>query len=130
MHSGLKELGYQNLHQCLQKQTVHQSSVEDFKNYQNESEILSYVQKNCVYLKNAKEVTFVKETLNATLYSVQTANSLHKEVIIKIPRRVAKESLNGFDLICSTQLFSVLKRLEPNSNFEPELFEEIFTVDD
>jgi hypothetical protein len=74
-------------------------------------------------------VTFIRETLNATLYSVTTTNAFQNNTIVKIPRKHAREDLNAFDLMCSVQLFSVLKRLEPNSNYEPELVEEILTVD-
>jgi hypothetical protein len=51
--------------------------------------LLKFLRAHSNYLKTAKEVIFVKETLNATIYKVATA-SLVSEVVIKVPKKHEK----------------------------------------
>lgn len=73
---------------------------DDIQSIQTEDDILRFLQLYSTSLKSAKEVTFLRETLNATLYTVLTVNALQNSLVVKVPK---KHSLfiSAFDLINS-----------------------------
>lgn len=88
---------------------------------ESESEILKFLQSNSNFCRFAKEVTFVRETLQAIVYSVRIGTSPHESYIAKIPKK-AQENLrmsvtsevnqDGYhDLIFSSQMHQAMHAL-------------------
>jgi hypothetical protein len=59
---------------------------------ENETEVLKFLRTHSIFCRFAKEVVFLKETLQATLYNVKTGAS-QDEFIVKIPRRTEDKVL-------------------------------------
>jgi hypothetical protein len=56
---------------------------------ETEQDILKFLQVNSNFCRFAKEVTFVRETLQAMVYSVRIGTLPHGSYVVKIPKKPA-----------------------------------------
>ena len=121
---------YEEAKKVLTKQIVKKSNDENEDQLVTEESIIRFLVKHSKYGKNIKEIELVQETLSSKIYKVLGNED---EIALKIPKLIPdkKQEFMGFlDLIFETQLIQFLKGAATKKYFFPQVYEEIFVVNE
>ena len=121
---------FDDVKKVLSKQVIKTCTEENEEQIDTEEQILRFLTKHSKYGMKIKEIELVAEDLNSRLYKVI---GTEEELAVKVPKLISdrrQEYMGFLDIIFETQLVQFLKRGATKKYFFPQVYEEIFLVNE